>query len=48
MTKRDKMGHDLTGLDDYDESVPADGYDEAVYLLGDRLPPAASDSGGTP
>jgi 3,4-dihydroxy 2-butanone 4-phosphate synthase/GTP cyclohydrolase II len=25
-----------------------DGYDEAVYLLGDRLPPAASDSGGTP
>ncbi|MDT5102783.1 MAG: 3,4-dihydroxy 2-butanone 4-phosphate synthase / cyclohydrolase, partial [Mycobacterium sp.] len=48
MTKRDRMGHDLTGLDDYDESVNMDGYDEAVYLLGDRLPPTASDSGGTP
>ena len=35
MTKRDRMGHDLTGLDDYDESSD-DGYDEGVYLLGDR------------
>ena len=48
MTKRDRMGHDLSGLDDYDESVKMDGYDEAVYLLGDRLPPTATDPGGTP
>jgi 3,4-dihydroxy 2-butanone 4-phosphate synthase/GTP cyclohydrolase II len=24
MTKRDRMGHDLTGLDDYDEAVPGE------------------------
>jgi 3,4-dihydroxy 2-butanone 4-phosphate synthase/GTP cyclohydrolase II len=48
MTKRDRMGHDLSGLDDYDESVKVDGYDEAVYLVGDRLPPTATDPGGTP
>ena len=39
MTKRDRMGHDLGGLDDFDEAVRMDGYDEAVYLLGHRLPP---------
>ncbi len=48
MTKRDRMGHDLAGLDDYDEAVNMDGYDEAVYLLGDRLPPTAGDSGAAP
>ncbi len=36
MTKRDRMGHDLVGLEDYDEAVSMDDYDEAVYLLGDR------------
>jgi 3,4-dihydroxy 2-butanone 4-phosphate synthase/GTP cyclohydrolase II len=46
MTKRDRMGHDLTGLDDYDEAARMDGYDEAVYLLGDRLPPTADEQGG--
>ena len=46
MTKRDRMGHDLTGLDDYDESVTMNGYDEGVYLLGDRLPPTATERGG--
>jgi len=46
MTKRDRMGHDLTGLDDYDEAVQMTGYDEGAYLLGDRLPPTATDSGG--
>jgi 3,4-dihydroxy 2-butanone 4-phosphate synthase/GTP cyclohydrolase II len=44
MTKRDRMGHDLSGLDDFHESVRMDGYDEAVYLLGHRLPPTG-DSG---
>ena len=39
MTKRDRMGHDLTGLDDYDEGV---------YQLGDRLPPTATGPGGAP
>ena len=29
MTKRDRMGHDLTGLDDYDEAVTMEAYDEA-------------------
>ena len=24
MTKRDRMGHDLIGLDDYDEAVPGE------------------------
>ena len=48
MTKRDRMGHDLTGLEEYDESVKMEGHDEAVYLLGDRLPPTATDPGGTP
>jgi 3,4-dihydroxy 2-butanone 4-phosphate synthase/GTP cyclohydrolase II len=24
MTKRDRMGHDLSGLDDYDEVVPGE------------------------
>jgi 3,4-dihydroxy 2-butanone 4-phosphate synthase/GTP cyclohydrolase II len=48
MTKRDRMGHDLVGLDDYDEAVSMDDYDEAVYLLGDRRPPSANDSGDIP
>jgi len=39
MTKRDRMGHDLTGLDDFHESTTMDGYDEAVYLLGERHTP---------
>jgi 3,4-dihydroxy 2-butanone 4-phosphate synthase/GTP cyclohydrolase II len=43
MTKRDRMGHDLTGLDDYDEAASMDHYDEGVYLLGDRRP---TDLGG--
>ena len=30
MTKRDRMGHDLTGLDEYSELA-----DEAVQLPGD-------------
>jgi 3,4-dihydroxy 2-butanone 4-phosphate synthase/GTP cyclohydrolase II len=47
MTKRDRMGHDLVGLEDYDEAVSMDDYDEAVYLLGDRRPPSATDSGSS-
>ena len=39
ITKRDRMGHDLTGLDEYDEAISTDDYDEGVYLLGDRRPP---------
>ena len=32
MTKRDRMGHDLIGLDDYDEArAPWTSYDESVY-----------------
>ena len=39
MTKRDRMGHDLIGLDEYHEAVTMDSYEEGVYLLGDRTPP---------
>jgi 3,4-dihydroxy 2-butanone 4-phosphate synthase/GTP cyclohydrolase II len=47
MTKRDRMGHDLIGLDDFEEAHTMDGYDEAVYLLGDRRPAGdPRDSGG--
>jgi 3,4-dihydroxy 2-butanone 4-phosphate synthase/GTP cyclohydrolase II len=45
MTKRDRMGHDLIGLEDYDESANMDSYDEGVYLLGDRRP-SERDLGG--
>ena len=45
MTKRDRMGHDLTGLDEYHESATMEGYDEAAYLLGDRHTPAPNDRG---
>jgi 3,4-dihydroxy 2-butanone 4-phosphate synthase/GTP cyclohydrolase II len=38
MTKRDRMGHDLTGLDDFHEAATMDNYQEGVYLLGDRRP----------
>jgi 3,4-dihydroxy 2-butanone 4-phosphate synthase / GTP cyclohydrolase II len=38
MTKRDRMGHDLSGLDDYHEATTMADYDEGVYLLGDRRP----------
>ena len=39
MTKRDRMGHDLSGLDDYDESASP---------LGHRLPATADDQGSPP
>jgi 3,4-dihydroxy 2-butanone 4-phosphate synthase/GTP cyclohydrolase II len=47
MTKRDRMGHDLTGLDEIHEAVTMDSYEEGVYLLGDRRPnPSDLDLGG--
>jgi len=46
MTKRDRMGHDLSGLDDFHESTTMDGYDEAVYLLGERHNPGAQPETG--
>jgi 3,4-dihydroxy 2-butanone 4-phosphate synthase / GTP cyclohydrolase II len=45
MTKRDRMGHDLIGLDEYAEAVTMDSYDEGVYLLGER-PSSEHDLGG--
>jgi 3,4-dihydroxy 2-butanone 4-phosphate synthase / GTP cyclohydrolase II len=45
LTKRDRMGHDLVGLDDFEEATSMDGYDEAVYLLGDRHAQTPTDLG---
>ena len=43
MTKRDRMGHELTGLDEYHESNTMESYDEAAYLLGERHRPGVSE-----
>ncbi len=47
LTKRDRMGHELTGLDEYHESHSMETYDEAAYLLGERHRPQPHDQGAS-